>query len=420
MPNTRAEAIQAHDREIDRLEGLVASGHRFLRFPRDLEGEFVADFSARYINYRRRVLLVAFLVLLAAGILDMLFVHGAESQAMVLRYAVVSPLAALIVLFSRSRWFGPRQQPVLAAFVLVTAAMMFGLMSLGDAQLVLVYSPGVLLVAMFTGMLLHLRFWLALTLLLLIGGGYLVFIGELRPQAPELVAAYSIFYVTAAFMALYAGYRVEHSARRQFLHRRLLWLKQNELEMANHQLQELVDQDGLTGIANRRHFDEQLAAEWNRARRGGYPLSLLLIDLDFFKNYNDTYGHQAGDDCLIVMGSVLRAHSQRSGDLAARYGGEEFAMILPATSGEDAREIGWRVVRDIAAYRIPHRASAAADVVTASVGVACIVPTPLHAPRDLLMAADSALYAAKRNGRNRVEVSPWSGDLAPVGFDAGA
>lgn len=405
MANARAEAVQAHDREIDRLEGLVVSGHRLLRFPRDLEAQFVADFSTRYLAYRRRVLLVTFLVTLAAGVLDLLFVHGAEGQALVLRYGVVAPFTGALVLFSRSRWFAGWQQTVLALFTLALAALIFGLMRLGDEQIVLAYSPGILLVATFAGMLLHLRFWLAFVLLAVIGIAYVGFIGTLRPQAPALVAAYTIFYLVAALMALFAGYRVEHAARRQFLHGRLLMLKQNELELANHQLQELVDQDGLTGIANRRHFDQQFTAEWNRARRGGYPLSLLLIDLDFFKNYNDTYGHQAGDDCLIVVGSVLRAHAQRSGDLAARYGGEEFVMILPATDADDAQEIGWRVVRDIAAYRIPHRASAAADVVTASVGVATVVPSPLHRARDLVAAADAALYRAKHGGRNRVEVA---------------
>ncbi len=418
MANLQAETGQAHDHEMIRLERLGSSGHRLLRFPRDLEREFTNDFSLRYLPYRQRVVTFAFFGLLAAGLLDTFFVHSAIDKALLLRYGIVSPLAGLLVLFSRTRWFPAWQQLSLAAFTLVLAGLLFGLMWLGDERIVMTYSPGMILVAVFAGIVLHLRFWLAFGLLAIIGMFYFRFVADLRPQGPEIVATYTIFYLMGSFMALFAGYRVEHAARQQFLHGRLLALKQRELERANQQLQALVDQDGLTGIANRRHFDQQLAAEWNRARRGGYPISLLLIDLDFFKSYNDTYGHQAGDDCLIVVGSVLRAHTQRSGDLAARYGGEEFVMILPATTIEDAEEIGWRLVRDLAAYRIPHRTSQVADVVTASVGVACAAPSsPLTEPRDLLAAADEALYEAKRNGRNRVEVA--RGPLRSVAADAG-
>ncbi|MFZ5723123.1 MAG: diguanylate cyclase domain-containing protein [Pseudomonadota bacterium] len=413
MATLRAEAVQAHDREIDRLETLLAAGHRWLRFPRDLEGEFVVDYAQRFLAYRRRVVLLTLFVVMAAGLFDVMFVHQALDSALILRYGVVAPLAIAVFVYSRSRWFERYQQRVLAFFALMLAGLVLGLMMLGDDRVVLIYSPGVLLVAVFAGLLLALRFFMALVLLLLIGATYVALITHWRPQATEIVVAYTLFYVIGSLMALFAGYFVEYTARQQFLQGRLLALKQNELELANHQLHELVDQDGLTGIANRRYFDRQIDAEWSRALRGGYPLSLLLIDLDFFKKYNDTYGHQAGDDCLIVVGSVLRNHSQRSGDVAARYGGEEFAMILPATTREDAEEIGWRVVRDIAAFRIPHRASTVAEVVTTSVGVACVVPSPLLSVRDLVAAADAALYAAKANGRNRVEVA-GSDQLRPA------
>lgn len=405
MMNPRTETVGAHDREIVRLEGLIAAGHPLLRFPRDIESGFLGDFAAGYLEYRQRVLLITLFVVFAAGALDMLFVHAQIDQALVLRYGICGPLAILVVLFSRTRWFLQWQQQALVVFALILVGLLFGLMRLSDDHLVLVYSPGLMLVAVFAGMMLYLRFWLALCLLGAIGVAYVVFITHWRPQTTEIVVAYTTFYFTGSFMALFAGYRVEHTARRQYLQGLLLALKQSELELANRQLRELADQDGLTGIANRRYFDEQFVSEWNRALRGGYPLSVLLIDIDFFKHYNDTYGHQAGDDCLIVVASALRTHTQRAGDVAARYGGEEFAMILPATHCADAREIAVRLVRDIAGYRIPHRASHAADVVTVSAGVACVIPSPMSTPRELLMLADEALYCAKRSGRNRVEVA---------------
>lgn len=417
MSNLRTESVQAHDREIERLERLIAGGHRLLRFPRDLESGFAEDYSQRFLGYRQRVVFLSLLVLLALGLLDLAFVRNNPDGAMILRYGIVTPLVLSLVVFSRTPLFPQWQQSALSVFTLVLAGLVIGLLVIGDDRTILVYSPGLLLVAVFAGTLLHLRFWLAVMLLALIGFIYTGVVTRYRPQEEDIVAVLLTFYLLAAAVALFGAYRVEHSSRRQFLQGKLLTFKQHELELANHQLQELVDQDGLTGIANRRHFDKQLVHEWNRARRGGYPISLLLIDLDFFKNYNDTYGHQAGDDCLIVVGSVLRAHTQRSGDVAARYGGEEFAMILPATDCGDAEEIGWRVVRDIASYRIPHRASRAAEVVTASVGVACLVPSPMQTPRDLLSLADEALYQAKGGGRNRVAVAatPAESALRPSG-----
>jgi diguanylate cyclase (GGDEF)-like protein len=406
MANLRTEAVQAKDRALERLEGVLASGHRWLRFPRALESEFLADYAGRFLTYRRRIVLAAALVVVFAGLLDLLFLQLVQREAFALRYIAGAPLMGLFLLFSRTRGFAAAPQAALWVLVLLMVALLLGLMYIGGDQVVMVYSPGVLLLAVFAGLLLHLTFWSAVGLLAVIGAAFVVLIAELRPQPHEIVIANVLFYLAATLVALVSCYHMEYAARRQFLQDRLLELKQGELETANRQLQELVDQDGLTGIANRRHFDRQLAAEWNRARRGGYPLSLLLIDLDYFKLFNDTYGHQAGDDCLIVVGSVLRGHAQRSGDLAARYGGEEFALILPATTAEDAEEIGWRIVNDIAAYRIPHAASQVSDVVTTSVGAATIVPTPFDHSRELVEAADAALYRAKAGGRNRVVCAP--------------
>ncbi|MBU0575608.1 MAG: diguanylate cyclase, partial [Proteobacteria bacterium] len=162
--------------------------------------------------------------------------------------------------------------------------------------------------------------------------------------------------------------------------------------------------DGLTGIANRRHFDEFYQQEWKRALREETPLSLLLCDLDFFKNYNDTYGHQAGDDCLRAVAGVLQKGLRRPGDLTARYGGEEFIVVLPGTLREGALAVAESLRRAVEALAIPHSASAAASVVTICLGVSITVPGPGESPADLLAAADRALYQAKEGGRNRVVI----------------
>jgi|GEM_PF-280762 len=167
----------------------------------------------------------------------------------------------------------------------------------------------------------------------------------------------------------------------------------------------LSSQDGLTGIANRRHFDDFLANEWNRAIRAQSPLSLILCDIDHFKAYNDHYGHQQGDRCLIRVADILQQYARRGGDLAARYGGEEFAVILPETSLESATEIAERIRQSMLDIAIPHRASETGNIVTVSFGVATIMPRREQQSRLLVALADKALYEAKQQGRNRIAVS---------------
>ncbi|MCF8197637.1 MAG: sensor domain-containing diguanylate cyclase [Sulfuritalea sp.] len=166
-------------------------------------------------------------------------------------------------------------------------------------------------------------------------------------------------------------------------------------------LEKLASRDGLTGVANRRSFDERLANEWMRDRRGRKALSLLMIDVDHFKRYNDTYGHQAGDTCLQKIAQVLEQVVHRPGDLVARYGGEEFAVILSSTDTVGAQGIAQRVLDHVAALEIPHGASELGRV-SLSIGVSTTHPAPELTEASLIASADSALYEAKHAGRNRV------------------
>jgi len=174
---------------------------------------------------------------------------------------------------------------------------------------------------------------------------------------------------------------------------------QKRAEMA---LQTLAAKDGLTGLANRRAFDQALRAEWARAQRSGKPMSLLFVDVDHFKLFNDKHGHQSGDECLRAVAAIVGAQALRPLDLAARYGGEEFAIILPETDDNGACEVAERIRKAVMDLKIAHGASRAGSNVTLSVGVATQVPGLDAAPDDLLGLADQALYAAKRLGRNRV------------------
>ncbi len=173
----------------------------------------------------------------------------------------------------------------------------------------------------------------------------------------------------------------------------------NQLEA---RLRDLSLVDGLTGIANRRRFDEVLLREWARARRDGRPLSLLMVDVDHFKDYNDRYGHPAGDACLQQIAMAIDGIAHRAADQTARYGGEEFAVILPNADAATAATMAEKIRAGVAALGRPHEASDTAAFVTISIGVATTIPAQASNAANLVAAADKALYEAKRSGRNRV------------------
>ncbi|WP_084455593.1 sensor domain-containing diguanylate cyclase [Novosphingobium rosa] len=180
-----------------------------------------------------------------------------------------------------------------------------------------------------------------------------------------------------------------------------------ERKQLEEQLSRLAMTDGLTGLANRRAFDAALDHEWLRTRRGNGQLSLLLMDLDHFKAFNDRYGHQVGDDCLRAVASAIQSALRRPADLAARYGGEELAVILPDTDAAGAVQVAEAIRNAVQALAIPHSENAG-GIVTISTGVATALSrtgASIQMPSSLLQAADTALYKAKSNGRNRVETA---------------
>ena len=182
---------------------------------------------------------------------------------------------------------------------------------------------------------------------------------------------------------------------------RLLEHQNRELRLAVLRLRRLVYVDDLTGLANRRHFEDALHAEIRRASRDAAPLSLVLCDVDFFKRCNDTFGHEGGDAVLRKLGEVLRGFCRRAGDVAARYGGEEFALLLPGVSTSDAIHIGECLRRSVAALTIRCKDIVHPSQVTISVGVTTFHAVTPCTPSTLVRAADAGLYRAKSAGRNR-------------------
>jgi diguanylate cyclase (GGDEF)-like protein len=182
--------------------------------------------------------------------------------------------------------------------------------------------------------------------------------------------------------------------------------RNQELTQVNRELQKLAHSDGLTKTANRRHFDTVIKREWQRLSREQQPLALMLCDVDYFKRYNDTYGHQAGDQCLQYVAQVLVQTIRRPADLVARYGGEEFALILPTTSIEGAVCIAENIHAYLQELALPHKSSPVGRI-TISIGIAATIPSIKSSPKDLLKAADQALYNSKANGRNSFSIANY-------------
>lgn len=213
------------------------------------------------------------------------------------------------------------------------------------------------------------------------------------PDRIELIAR--IRYHSAAYLSQMQRDEAYRALRRS----------QQELMEMNLELQRLTNVDGLTGLGNRRYFDEYLDTEWRQALRAGEPISLLMIDIDHFKQFNDTYGHLAGDEVLKTVAQAVRQTFLRPKDLAVRLGGEEFVVVLPQTALDDVPRLAEKAVRAVRDLNIPHRASSAADHVTISVGAVACIPSRERQPLELVEAADQAMYEAKQTGRNRAVVA---------------
>ena len=215
-------------------------------------------------------------------------------------------------------------------------------------------------------------------------------IATMRDMPAIDLAHFLLTLVIANVICVAGAWNLEHA-------RRMAWLE-------GQRLAETALQDGLTGIHNRRRFDEHLQRAWAQSIRDRKPIALLLADIDHFKAFNDRYGHQAGDEAMKAVAAALARFARRPLDLAARYGGEEFAIILFDSKRADAESLGAEILDAVQKLAIPHQDSSAAPVLTISLGIACVVPAARRSWSGLVQLADQALYAAKDGGRNRLEL----------------
>jgi diguanylate cyclase (GGDEF)-like protein len=378
------------------------SGVPRLRFAPKLEARFRRFLRRETERQAWLALALSTAVFFLFGLLDLLVVPELTAQMWRLRYLAVGPVLIAILALAWTPWGRRFRFELLLAAVATEGGAIVGFMAITAGHDPQLYYGGLILTVMvayvFFGLRLPEASAVGWAVVLLYGVGDLKLLGSDRVHFANNVLGLA----GTNLAGMVAAYLIELQHRKVFLQSMLLEREKRELERANARLRELSYEDGLTGIANRRLFDKRLREEWSRAYRHGYPIALLMVDVDHFKAYNDSEGHQAGDRCLRRIGELLRDLAHRPGDLAARYGGEEFVVILSGTGRGDALALAEEIRRRVMELGIPHPASPVAGVVTVSVGVASTVPSPAASAAGLLAAVDRALYAAKHTGRNRV------------------
>nr|WP_241197837.1 GGDEF domain-containing protein [Pseudomonas oleovorans] len=365
----------------------MSLGFRRLRFSRALEREYRAHMLEDGFELKRIALCVATVIWLALTVLDMLVVPASH-----LGWVIAVRLVALVILLVCATLILRRRHSHLLLPLSMTCILVLGVgaaMIVGIAHRADPGYPyeGLLLVSMAAYFLVGLRLSEALACSLVILLAYVLAELAAGLPAPRLINNL-LFLVFGNLIGAVGCYLLEYKSREHFL--------------ISHLMQLLAYHDSLTGLHNRRSFNRQFERLWRQAQRDGISIALLLCDIDHFKAYNDCYGHQAGDAALQRVGALIEQAARRPLDMGVRLGGEEFALLLFDISADEARQRAEALRHSLEEVGIAHRGSDSADVLTMSIGVACLSPDSQPELSQLYEQADRALYEAKAFGRNRV------------------
>ncbi len=399
------------DAELNTLQQLLNDRGWRLRFNEELEREFQQDYARRYFAHMQIAGIIGLVVFLASGILDLIWMTEMAGRTWFIRLVAGIPMSVPLLISFWGKFKQRIGEHYMQLFICIVAASAVGgliAISLNSREPYNYYYYNAVTVAMIIVFVLsRIQFkWGVISAIIMLFSLNVGLIG-FGPTSNNLaiVVITNFVFIGSATSALIGTFLIERSLRQNYLQSRLLSVENRDLEESNLTLQYLSAIDGLTQIANRRSLDRSLAIEWQRARRKREPVGFIMADIDHFKMFNDTYGHQAGDECLRIVASLIKDHARRPGDLAARYGGEEFALVLTNSSAEQARIIAEQVRKKIMETTIKYKKSVSTNI-TASLGVASMVPGIGQAnPDALILEADQAMYRAKRSGRNRVMVS---------------
>lgn len=397
---------------------VLDQGHRSLRFPAPLEDQFQAD----SIEPRRQW--VAFcnligIVAICLGSLDLTKqMPDAPDVALrnlfwILVVAVVS-LAMLVWMPKGLRRAWHAEAAAALSLLAVNVGVIHDCM-VTQADTMFTHSAALVSTLMYGCIAARLRFFWSLACAIISFAAYATFVRGHTPQQHLIVSATLGLMALSYVFALVANYSFEHNERRNWLLHLIESQQRAALTETSERLHRLSIQDPLTHLFNRRQFDVELDLAWHKGSADHAPLALLMIDVDFFKRYNDTYGHPVGDTCLVQVARVLGTMAQVHGGVAARLGGEEFGLLLPGVTQAQALEVGAALCDSVRAAHMEHRASEVSQHVTVSVGAAQVWPAGSGRAQELIEQADHALYQAKKHGRDRVfGFDPEGGVVTPA------
>ena len=409
--------VMPENKSRDYILGLETDIHKSMEsgFPRlfftsQLEQHFLADtLNARNNRFFIMGVIAIFLYNLFL-ITDREMLPDVYLTAWKIRLWIVTPAMVICMAIVRWRAF-VRFFDFFADFlILLTSGSIILILDLSNHPNVVHYHTGVILIVMFGNIVVRPRFWHAfgvswLTFLL-----YILTVTKITPMTPPVMINSSVVLFSAIIISLIANYQMERDLRWNYLRNLLTEIETIRLEKSKAELELLSSSDVLTGLANRRHCDVFLDTEWQMGIRYRTQLSMLFLDVDDFKPYNDHYGHQAGDICLQKIATVIKECVRRPQDLCARYGGEEFIVLLPNTSQESTLQVAEKIRKSVELENITHAYSRVGPHVTISIGVVSMIPQAGLNQNILLEMADKALYNAKKSGRNQIQVFIPIGD----------
>jgi diguanylate cyclase (GGDEF)-like protein len=383
-----------------------------LSFEPPLERAFMDDYARKSLGQVRFTIVVTALFYCGFMVLDATVAADVMKTLWLIRFAIFLP--ASVILFLLSYWprFDRIWQGALSLWSLIAGLGIVAMIGTARGGAQSSYYVGLILVFIVLYTWARVRFiWATLTGWLIVAAYEWLALSALRVPS-KVTLAQNFFFIGSNLLGMFACYSIERYARREFVLARLLREEEDkvrgvnqELNEKNEELRGLAEVDDLTRIPNRRMFDQELKRGWRRMLRTSRPLTVLLCDVDNFKAFNDAYGHQAGDECLVKVAHAVAGSARRPGDYAARYGGEEFAVVLQDTALEGAQHVAERICLAVRSLGIPHSGSTVAKHVTISVGAATIQPTHDREPEAVVRKADECLYQAKGEGRDRAVVA---------------
>jgi len=384
--------MELHKLNLDSLQSPYAvqlkQGFEKLRFDALLEKEFREFYVEQNLPRGRLSGLIALILVLAVACIDFMFSRASEYEYLnVVRLGILVPFLIVIVVATylpHLRQYYMQVAAVGVGFAGVVATYICHVAAMGGASY---YLAGVVLVILYACLFLGLLFYLAIGIASLILISHLV-VGMALGEPMSVLLYMTAILATATVISAVSTYNLEYALRTNFLETRLL--------------NELAERDGLTGLYNRRIFDEFMRRTWRQSRREQVPVQIIFIDIDYFKIYNDLYGHQAGDDCLKKVAQTIARCAKRPFDFCARYGGEEFVLVLYGPPQDYSRSLPEIIRQDIKDLAIAHEGSQIDQCVTVSIGVALAHPSSGRSLTGAIQTADEALYEAKQAGRNRV------------------